>query len=311
MIFDFDGQIEIVNPSAEHIFQMPSHDLIQKRLESIPGPLSEDLQQMGMGTSKIITLRGQHRIKCYKGRFLDQGFDPMFILLEEMTEALRQSEKAAYEMPIRTTSHEVNNTIGSVNSLLQSCLHYQNKICEEDRTEYTNALEVATTRNNHLNEFIRAYAEVVKLPPPPRRPCAILPVIEYIVVLMQAESHGRGINWAWEVAPGLPVVHVDTAQIEQAFVNILKNAKDAIEENGTITIRMQQKNDRFSMVIEDTGSGIPDEIQAELFAPFFSTKANGQGRGLTLVQEILSQHGFEFALESFPGQPTRFCMYFD
>ncbi|MBK9709564.1 MAG: hypothetical protein IPO77_22015 [Acidobacteria bacterium] len=86
---------------------------------------------------------------------------------------------------------------------------------------------------------------------------------------------------------------------------------EAIGENGTISIRMGELSNRRYLIIEDTGSGIPQKVRENLFTPFFSTREKGQGIGLTLVQEILDQHGFEFSLISLQNEPTRFTIYFD
>src|SRR5262245_35723570 len=96
----------------------------------------------------------------------------------------------------------------------------------------------------------------------------------------------------------------------QISVKVLKNVIEAINGAGTITIRLGKQSGRSFVVIEDTGCGIAPAVRDNLFTPFFSTKDNGQGIGLTLVQEILDQHGFEFSLESQTGQPTEFTIYF-
>jgi two-component system nitrogen regulation sensor histidine kinase NtrY len=105
-------------------------------------------------------------------------------------------------------------------------------------------------------------------------------------------------------------VKLDRTQMEQVFVNVLKNAMEAIEEDGSITVRFGRQNSRQFVVIEDTGCGIPPSVKANLFTPFFSTKGNGQGIGLTLVQEILDGHKFEFSLESQTGGTTQFTIFF-
>ena len=86
---------------------------------------------------------------------------------------------------------------------------------------------------------------------------------------------------------------------------MLTNAVEAIDGTGEITIRLVSGNGRPTVMIEDTGSGLTAEAQANLFTPFFSTKPHGQGIGLTLVQEILTAHGFQYSLERDPGGPTR------
>ena len=104
-------------------------------------------------------------------------------------------------------------------------------------------------------------------------------------------------------------VLLDKNQIEQAFVNIFKNSMEAIGEDGTITIKAAKNGTGALVIIEDTGCGIAPDVRASLFSPFFSTKTNGQGIGLTLIQEILLQHGFRFSLDSVPGGPTRFSIW--
>ena len=103
---------------------------------------------------------------------------------------------------------------------------------------------------------------------------------------------------------------MDRGQMEQVFVNIVRNAVEAIREDGLITIRIARKEGRPFAVVEDTGDGISPQVRASLFTPFFSTKENGQGIGLTLVQEVLTRHGFWFSLESEPGRPTQFAICF-
>jgi two-component system nitrogen regulation sensor histidine kinase NtrY len=106
------------------------------------------------------------------------------------------------------------------------------------------------------------------------------------------------------------MIAMDRTQMEQVFVNILKNSLEALEDGGSITITIGRKEGRAYVLIEDTGRGMTPEVQSNLFVPFFSTKSNGQGIGLTLVKEILSQHHFDFAVESRSGGPTRFSIYF-
>jgi signal transduction histidine kinase len=106
-------------------------------------------------------------------------------------------------------------------------------------------------------------------------------------------------------SPG--VIDMDEAQMEQALINVLKNAVEALPAGGgTITIRCDRSGAGAFIEIEDSGPGIPDEARPHLFTPFFTTKQNGQGIGLTMVQEILRRHGFAYSLDGPPGGPTRF-----
>lgn len=308
--FDFDEKIMLVNPSAALMLQAAPESLTGKKLADLHTPLTEAINQLKSGESQVIPFQGRRRVKCQKSQYLDRGFMRHFILLEELTEELRRSEKAAYEKLIRMMSHEVNNSIGAVNSLLHSFLNYKTQLREGDRQDYEMALQVAIARTEHLNAFMKSFAEVVRLPLPQRQPCDLHESLRNIALLLSAESRKRNIVWKWEVEAPLEPMMMDKNQMEQVFVNICKNALEAIGENGTITVQMGKKGGRNFVIIEDTGAGLTPEVRAQLFTPFFSTKENGQGIGLTMIQEILSQHKFEFSLDSQPGSPTQFVIYF-
>jgi two-component system nitrogen regulation sensor histidine kinase NtrY len=308
--FDFDNRIDIVNPAAERILQTSTQELQGKPLTSLPGSFPQALSQLVTGEAKVLNLRGRRRMKCHKSVFLDQGFPRQFLMMEELTEELRQSEKSAYEKLIRLMSHEVNNSIGASNSLLNSCLNYRDQIRDEDRADFESALQIAISRTNHLSAFTRSFAEVIRIPPPHLQPCDVLSLLRQIALLLRPESQRRAITWNWVIEDEIEPVLMDKNQMEQVFVNILKNALEAIGHEGNITVKVGKKRGQQFVLIEDSGSGIPPEVQQNLFTPFFTTKENGQGMGLTLVQEILSRHHFDYSLESPPGRPTQFAIYF-
>ena len=134
------------------------------------------------------------------------------------------------------------------------------------------------------------------MPPPQRQLVDVEQLLKEIELLMRVESQERQIAWEWEVEEELEPISMDRTQMEQVFVNVLKNAVEAIGENGKVTLRLGRTEGRSYAIVEDTGVGIAADIKENLFTPFFSTKENGQGIGLTMIQEILSRHGFEFFL---------------
>jgi len=127
------------------------------------------------------------------------------------------------------------------------------------------------------------------------------------VRLVQAQTDRVRVVWGWECDDEPGALDMDEAQMEQALINVLKNAVEALPpEGGTITIRSGQSAAGAFIEIEDSGPGIPEEARPHLFTPFFTTKQNGQGIGLTMIQEILRRHGFGYTLDGPPGGPTRF-----
>jgi nitrogen fixation/metabolism regulation signal transduction histidine kinase len=307
--FDYDGKVSMVNPAAGRFFQKEREEMVGKRLAEIDSPLAAALSRVHPGESVLLPLRGIRRVKCIRSEFLDRGFPRTFFLLEELTEELRQSEKDAYEKLIRMMSHEVNNSIGAANSLLHSSLHYRDQLREEDRDDFAGALQIAISRTEHLNAFMKGFADIVRLPEPVRQPVDLDALLEETCALMKPECDKRAIELRREFGPpGRLVREIDRGQLEQALVNIIKNSIEAIGREGLIVVRLERRNEGIILAVEDSGPGIPPEIRHLMFTPFFSSKETGQGIGLTLVKEILSRHKFEFALDGDSGGPTRFTI---
>ena len=310
VIFDFDGRITFVNAGAGRLFGRNPAAMPGRTLLDLGSPLADAMAGLRAGESRVVPLWGGRRVKCHRGSFIDRGFERAFVLLEELTEELRQHEKAAYEQVIRIMSHEVNNSMGAAHSLLRSCLTYAPQLRESDRGDFETALHVVSQRTQELSDFMKSFAEVVQLPPPRFQPCDLRGLLEAITILLGPAGADRNIEWRWDIRDDLAPVAADRAQMEQVFMNICKNALEAIGRDGTITVRLSMESGRPSVTIEDTGPGIPDSAREHLFTPFFSTKDKGQGIGLTVVQEVLSQHKFDYSLDSRPGGPTRFTIVF-
>jgi two-component system, NtrC family, nitrogen regulation sensor histidine kinase NtrY len=310
VILDYDGRVEFANPAAERLLGRTRAEMKGVRPADLAGPLGEGLETLAAGESRVVPARGGRRVRVRYGTFLDRGFARSFLLLEELTDELRQFEKAAYEKLIRMMSHEVNNSVGAVSSLLNSSLALAGGLPAEERADLESALRVAIGRTEQLGVFMRGFAEVVRVPPPRLAPCDVRGLLEGVTRLLGPEADRRRVRWEWDAPAPLPALALDRIQMEQVFVNVIKNALEAIGADGVVTLRLGQRAARPFVTVEDSGPGLPPEARTNLFTPFFTTKENGQGLGLTLVREILDQHRFDYALESAPGGPTQFTIVF-
>jgi two-component system, NtrC family, nitrogen regulation sensor histidine kinase NtrY len=311
LVLDFDRRVEMGNPAALRLLQVEPAGVIGRTLEALGGALASELVSLADGQARVVPLWGGRRVRAAHLSFLDRGFRRSFFLLEELTEELRQSEKAAYEKLIRMLSHEVNNTVGASHSLLTSCLSYGEQLQADDRTDFEHAIAVVIGRTAQLNAFMRSFADVVRLPAPRREPVSIDTLVDDLVRLMGPECQRRGIALTQDVAADLPAVSLDRAQMEQALLNIAKNGMEAVGRDGALAVRAYRRDGIRVLEVEDTGPGISPDAREQLFTPFFSTKEGGQGIGLTLVQEILANHRFGYALDGPPGGPTRFTILLD
>jgi two-component system nitrogen regulation sensor histidine kinase NtrY len=308
IVLDFDGRVRLANPAAERLLQVEAGRITGTSLGALDRPIAADLLSLAAGERRVLSVWGGRRVRALHGTFLDRGFRRSFYLMEELTEELRHSEKAAYEKLVRMLSHEVNNTVGASNSLLKSCLTYAGQLRADDRADYEHALGVVIARTEQLSAFMGSFAEVVRLPPPRLTPVDPAEVVDGLLGLVRADASSRRIVVRRTGPTQVGVVLLDRGQIEQALLNVIKNAMEAIGVDGTLTVRVATDRGVPVIEIEDSGPGLSDEVRAHLFTPFFSTKEHGQGIGLTMVQEILSGHGFPFALDGPPGGPTVFTV---
>jgi nitrogen fixation/metabolism regulation signal transduction histidine kinase len=288
IILDYDSQVTEVNPKAAEIL---SDDLLAQ------------IRALPQGATRTIKLGGVHTYKLQKSHLMDRGFPRHFVMIEELTLELLAAEKNTYGKVIRMMAHEVNNTIGPVNSIIQSILADHAALLEAPLTE---ALQAAQTRNQHLNLFVRNFAELVKLPAPFLKPIDLHPLLQSVGRLMSVTAGMRGVRLDIDLAPGTFIVHADEHQLEQALVNIVKNAIEAIDGVGLVRLHTTGRR----LIVSDTGKGINSEERSLLFSPFYSTKKDGQGIGLTLVREILLQHEVEFSLSTVAVGRTEFVLSF-
>lgn len=306
LILDHDNKIQQLNPKAYQMLDVDENRVIGKRIEDITIPVMKEIENLRTGEAKTISLNGINSFKLQKSHFIDRGFARSFVMIEELTAEILAAEKKAYGKVIRMMAHEVNNTIGPVNSILHSTLHKEDLWKDEKNKPIQQALQVALDRNQNLNIFMRNFADVVRLPAPVKRKLDLHKLIKNVTTLMELKAGEKEIDFGYNLSPHPIFITGDEQQLEQALINIVKNAMEAIDRKGTISFTTTDHPQK--LIITDTGMGIAEEHAAQLFSPFFSTKKNGQGIGLTLIKEILLNHHYEFTLATPEPGKTQFVI---
>jgi signal transduction histidine kinase len=308
VIAGLDGRITAVNPAAERILEADRGALVGQPMRAA-GALAAEVAGLPVGAASVVGLPGPRRIRGHHGAFMDRGFARSFFVFEELTDELRQFERSAYERLIRVMSHEVNNTAAASSSLLHSSLVYVADLAQPARDDARAAIEVVIGRTEALSAFMRRFADVYRLPRPERRHADLVDIVDPLVTLARAQAGTAGTTWQWTRPAGPVPVEVDRPLFERAILNILKNAGEAAGPSGIVTVRVAAGHGQAVLTVDDDGPGFSPEVQENLFTPFFSTKPDGQGIGLTLVQEILRAHGSEFRLERLSREArTRFTV---
>ncbi|KQS30810.1 PAS domain-containing sensor histidine kinase [Dyadobacter sp. Leaf189] len=291
VILDYDEKIDSLNHKAQEQFGAVAEQLHGKALNETNLPLLHELVDMQDGDSRVVKTNGVVTFKVQRSHFMDKGFKRSFLMIEELTNELLVSEKNAYGKVIRMMAHEVNNTLGATDSILQTT---RNILTDPGFTELKEALGVASERNGRLTRFMRNFADVVRLPTPNRATADLSLLVRDVSTFMQAAASERQVSIQLFL-PEAPIVKsVDTGQMEHVLVNVIKNAMEACAPGNVIGIHLTQS----LLLIKNNGTPIEQEVNASLFNPFFSTKKDGQGIGLTLTREILVNHNFGFSLKT-------------
>lgn len=297
ILLGFDNQVESINPAAERYLGLKTDALLGKHISQLPEAWAAQLKDLQTGQSATFRIQGTWIYRCHRSHFLDRGFQHYFILVEELTQAILQNERQAYEKVIRVMSHEVNNSTGAINSILGSLGFYTSQLLPEHRQDFAHVLQVAIDRNANLSKFMSNFADVVRLPQPRKEPTDVHELLQSLRRLLQPAMEERHIVCAWQLAPQPMIVSLDGQQMEQVLLNILKNAMEAAgTADGEIMVQTQLHPPQI--LISDNGEGIPEAVHPHLFTPFYTTKNHGQGIGLMMVRDILVNHGFTFSLIS-------------
>ncbi len=296
LILDFDERVSALNPKARQLLRLPDADLLQKPLSAIAHPLLSQLSTLTPDQPHTVKLAGIETYRVLRGQFIDRGFRRQFLFIEELTAEIIETEKKAYGKVIRMMAHEVNNSIGAVNSILHLA---EPDVADPDVRQ---AVRVAIERNDRLNQFMRRFADVVRLPAPNLAPTNVANLVQTVVQLMQPQAKSRGIQLTSTVSDSPVNQPIDVGQMEQVLVNILKNALEACQAGQAVEVQLTN----CELLIRNNGQPIPDDVATNLFDPFYSTKRDGQGIGLTLTREILLNHGFAFSLKTEPNGWTVF-----
>ncbi len=219
--------------------------------------------------------------------------DDFFVIsMESIQKIIDTKEKQAWNNLMKVISHELLNTLTPVNSLIQN-LEYltdQEELTDEDQEEIKDSLKIINSKSQQLLHFIDSYRQIAELPKPKKSKINLKNSIEKVVKIFETEFKRNHISL--EFSSHDYFVEADETMIERVLVNLLTNAQLALHktENKHINIQLVETNHRILISIEDNGQGIDPQIENKIFLPFFTTRQNGSGIGLTLSKSIMEAH---------------------
>ena len=304
VMLDFNDKVSMVNSSFYKICGLSDKlNLTGKKFNEIPCDLLPEMLKTPLGKSEIIR-KGNFRIfRCYHLSFIQEGFKREFYLLESLTDEIMKAEKAAYEKVIRTISHEVNNSMGGVKSVLE----IMDEITENP--DVKQVIQSCENRCESMCNFIRDYADVVKISEPVMKEFDLSKEIEMMVPFLR-QILPLEVSLIYVKPEEKIIINADSSQIQQVVLNIVKNGAESIKGEGFIEIDIIKDMEGVGLVISNNGQPIKEADAKQLFTPFFTTKPDGKGIGLTFVREVLNRHKADYSLQTDSDSITRFSILF-
>lgn len=292
--FDPTHQLLLVNKAGERLFGRASADLLGSSADSL------GVNEYLTGEPRRLVDRAfdgrQGRYEVRRAMFYRDGRPHNLIVIADLSQALREEEQAAWQRIVRVLSHEINNSLTPIKSIAHSLRRIVDRVDPFPRQdEVSQGLSLIEERSGALGRFLRSYAQLARLPKPQPRPLRVSELMSRIVELEK--------RLPVVVNPSTDVDLVaDSDQLEQALINIVRNAVDAsIETSGGVAVGWRPDGEWVEITIDDEGKGLPDT--SNLFVPFFTTKPNGSGIGLALSRQIAEAHGGTITLANRTQHP--------
>ena len=254
-------------------------------LESAPDALREAFERGGDGMFTVGDDDNEDIYHLSRRQFRLNGRRHELVLLRQLTAELRRQEVQTWKKVIRVISHELNNSLAPIASLA----HSGAELLRRGQLErLPAALSTIEERARHLEGFIRDYARFAKMPAP-RLESVPWP---HFVAQLRAQ-----VPFAYD-GPDSPaaIARIDVAQLEQALINLLKNAHESGSKPEDVALSLRRLPESWRVEVLDRGSGMNEAVLANALLPFYSTKRHGTGLGLALAREIAEAHGGRIAL---------------
>lgn len=233
--------------------------------------------------------------------------DYFIILLDSIQNVIEKKEKDAWINLMKVISHELLNSITPIRSLSQNLheLLQQETISSEDLDDIKNSVATMLRRSDHLQQFVESYRKLAMLPSPKKEPIELSKLIENSLSIMAPMFEREQIEIKNTIAFNRRL-HIDPQQMEQVLINLLTNCiytlKDTLEKQVIISAEVKEK--RTFIMITDNGKGIEKEIESKIFLPFFTTRKEGAGIGLTLSKNIVEAHEGYLVYKNDDGKTT-------
>src|SRR5664279_3591612 len=288
--FDENQRLRLVNRAGERLLAAPAERLLGQTAAELH--LEVCLEGPAVTTLQTVFPGGAGRWGMRRTRIREHGLPLELLVIADLTQALSEQELHAWQRLVRVLGHELNNSLTPIKSIagsLESILA-RDPLPDDWRDAMRRGLNVITSRSESLSRFIGAYARLAKLPRPQPQPLGVAECVS------RAASFETRVPVHVEAGPAI-TIQGDPDQIEQALINLFRNAADAsLATHGVVGAGWRRDGAMIEIWVTDDGPGLSGT--ANLFVPFFTTKPGGSGIGLVLSRQIAEGHAGALTLEN-------------
>lgn len=309
MVAGEDGTLTLVNNPAKKLTGLSSLTRLSE-LAAVDPALPQKMQAIPAGQQLMLQtkLRGvpaELRVSASEIR-LDGRVERLYSI-ENLSGELTAREASAWRNLIRVLTHEIMNTLTPVSSLAETAKKLLDQ--EDGREDIRDAVGTIARRSEGLMHFVSRYRELLKVPQPELRTVNVSDAFDAVLSLLGNDLKAALVEVS--VVPQSLQVDADAQLLHQVLVNLARNALDAVEgrDSPRIGFAARLEFGRVILSVEDNGAGISDDALDQVFVPFYTTKRDGNGIGLSLSKQIMTAHGGEIVVDRLP-QGTRFALVF-
>ena len=319
--YDPDGRIELMNTAAQRLLRRP-HIHNVRELEPVSKTLSETLLGLRPGDRALVKVQDEDellQIIIHGTEIRMRGESYILASIQDIQSELEEQEIEAWQKLIRVLIHEIMNSITPISSLASTVRgHFPepghpSSLDPQTVTDVHTALQTIQSRSEGLQHFVDTYRQLTRIPSPDFQICPVANLFSRVVPLMQPECDSKRIALRTEVDPESLEVTADPDLIEQVLINLLRNAIHALAGRDGARIDLVALLDRRGRVlirVRDNGPGILEDVQERIFIPFFTTRREGSGIGLSLCRQVMRQHRGAISVRSIPEEETVFTLRF-
>lgn len=332
LVIDSDGVVQYTNKAAFALIGLKEEDVGSTRLWKMVPDLARsiDLDQTNDSAQTSPVLSREVELSYPEHRFVRLYMVPidaqvghndsgsMVVVLSDVTEEKVsmeeriEGERIASIMRLSAgVAHELGNPLNSLTIHLQLIERKLKKCSLDEKVDgVAESLKVCQAEVQRLDGIITHFLEAVRPQQPELNELDLIELVDEVLQVQAVELSNRCLDVNVEVGKSIPTILGDRGQIKQVFFNLIKNAMEAMPSGGKLKILAKRDDDFIYMQFIDTGSGIAEDDLARILQPYYTTKKEGHGLGMMIVQRIMRDHGGQLGIESKQAQGTVITLQF-